>query len=69
MGNFKKGDYVKYIGCTQEQINWGNNDDPRRILFEGDTYYVESVEVHSQHTKLTLRGVFGKFNAVCFEKL
>lgn len=69
MENFRKGNYVKYIGCTQEQINWGNNDDPRRILFEGDTYYVESVEVYSSHTKLTLRGIYGEFNSVCFEKV
>lgn len=69
MGNFKKGDYVKYIGCSQEQINWGRNDDPNKVLFMGDKYYVEKVEVHSQHTKLTLRGIIGKFNSVCFEKL
>lgn len=61
------GLYVKYIGCSQEQINWGNNDDPRDILFVGDRYYVEHVEHHSHHTKIILRGVRGKFNSVCFE--
>jgi len=64
----KRGDYVKFLGCTQEQINWGGNDDPNSLLFVGDIYYVERVEVHSQHTKIELRGLFGKkFNSVCFE--
>ena len=69
MENFKHGDKAIYIGCTQEQINWGNNDDPNKILIEGAVYYIEKVEVHSQHTKLTLRGVYGKFNSVCFSKV
>lgn len=69
MENFRVGNTVKYIGCSQDQINWGNNDDPRGILIEGDKYYLEKVEVHSMHTKLTLRGVSGRFNSVCFEKV
>ncbi len=69
MENFRAGNTVKYIGCSQDQINWGNNDDPRGILIEGDKYYLEKVEVHSMHTKLTLRGVSGRFNSVCFEKV
>jgi hypothetical protein len=67
--NFKKGNTVKYIGCIDEQVRWGNNDDPRGILIEGNKYYVEKVEVHSQHTKLQLRGVRGRFNSVSFEKV
>ncbi len=63
----KSGDYVRFIGCSKEQIQWGNNDDPNPQLFVGDTYYVEHVEVHSQHTKIELRGVKGKFNSVCFD--
>jgi hypothetical protein len=69
MENFRAGNNVKFIGCSKEQIQWGNNTDPKGILIVGDKYYVEHVDVHSQHTKLTLRGVFGKFNSVCFEKL
>ena len=69
MENFRAGQTVKFIGCSQEQIAWGNNDDPNPILFVGNKYYVEKVEVHSYHTKLTLRGVTGRFNSVCFEKL
>jgi hypothetical protein len=69
MENFRAGEYVRFIGCDRDQIAWGNNDDPNPLLFVGDKYYVEKVEVHSQHTKLTLRGVSGRFNSVCFEKL
>ena len=69
MEHFKAGDSVRFIGCTPEQIRWGNNDDPNELLFRGDVFYVEKVEVHSQHTKLSLRGVYGKFNSVCFEKV
>jgi hypothetical protein len=65
----KAGDYVKFLGCTSEQIRWGNNDDPTGVLIVGDTYYVEHVEVHSQHTKIELRGVKGKFNSACFDVL
>lgn len=69
MESFRSGNYVKYIGCIDEQVLWGNNSDPRGILFEGDTYYVEKVEVHSSHTKLHLRGIYGKFNSVSFKKV
>jgi hypothetical protein len=68
MENFRAGNNVKFIGCSKEQVQWGNNTDPKGILIVGDVYYVEHVDVHSQHTKLTLRGVSGKFNSVCFEK-
>lgn len=63
----KKGDVVKFLGCSREQIAWGNNDDPNPLLFVGDKYIVEHVEIHSQHTKIQIRGLRGKFNSVCFE--
>ena len=69
MENFRAGQTVKFIGCSKEQIAWGNNDDPNLVLFVGDKYYIEHVEVHSQHTKICLRGIVGKFNSVCFEKV
>ena len=68
MENFRAGQTVRFIGCSKEQIAWGNNDDPNLVLFVGNKYYVEKVEIHSQHTKLTLRGIYGRFNSVCFEK-
>ena len=70
METLRKGDKVIYIGCSDEQVNWGaGNDDPRKTLIEGATYYVEKVETHSWHSKLHLRGVYGKFNSVSFKKL
>ena len=33
----------------------------------GRFYTVTGVEVHSQHTKIELKGMVGKFNSVCFE--
>jgi hypothetical protein len=63
----RHGNNVRFLGCSLEQIRWGNCDDPNPLLFVGDKYYVEKVEVHSQHTKIELRGVKGKFNSVCFE--
>jgi len=70
MENFKAGDEVRYLGSTGEQVRWGSNDNPKGVLFEGNVYYVERVEIHSWHTKLYLRGIRGgKFNSVCFEKV
>lgn len=69
MEHFKSGDKVRYTGSIEEQVRWGNNDNPVGILIKGDTYFVERVEVHTWHTKLYLRGVYGKFNSVCFEKI
>ena len=67
MMSLKKGDVVTFTGCSQEQINWGSNDDPNGILQVGGTYMVERVEVHSQHTKIELYGINGRFNSVCFD--
>lgn len=67
MDRIKTGNTVKFLGCSKDQIQWGSNDDPTGILIVGDKYYVEHVYVHSQHTKIELRGVKGKFNSVCFE--
>jgi hypothetical protein len=58
---------VKYIGCSQQQIDWGGNSDPRGVLEVGEVYEVEHKEVHNWHTKLSLVGIKGKFNSVCFE--
>ena len=68
MDRIRAGDTVKFIGCSPEQVRWGGNDDPTGLLIVGDKYYVEHVYVHSQHTKIELRGVLKqKFNSVCFE--
>ena len=54
---------VRYIGASDEQVAW-ENDDPRGLLETGDVY---EVEVHSWHTRYHLKGIDGRFNAVCFE--
>jgi hypothetical protein len=70
MENFKAGDEVRYLGSTEEPVRWGSNDNPKGLLFEGDIYYVERVEIHYSHTKLYLRGIRGgKFNSTYFEKV
>ena len=63
----KKNDVVEYLGCSQEQINWGNNDDPRSFLIVGKEYIIEKVDVRSQHTKVKLYNKMGWFNSVCFQ--
>lgn len=66
---FSKGDIVFYRGdAIQEQIDWGNNSDPRTVLVSGQPYKVCSVDVRSWHTKLTLHQIDGKFNSVHFKK-
>ena len=61
-----KGDKVKFVGCTKEQIDWGNNDDPKNLLHEKEIYIIDDIDVHKSHTKLTLQGIKGSFNSVCF---
>lgn len=63
----KIGDNVMFIGASKEQISWGGNNDPNEFLKEGDLAVIESVEVHSWHTKLYLKGIPGKFNSVSFK--
>lgn len=64
---------VKYVGdekVSNEQVNWGSNDDPRGLLQEGVEYVVAKEEVHSWHTKYVLEGVEHlKFNSVHFESV
>lgn len=60
--------YVRYVGATQDQVNWGSNDDPRPLLTIGETYAIEKISVHSWHTKISLQGFPGLlFNDASFE--
>ena len=61
------GAQVIYEGVTDSQVQWGGNDDPRPLLTEGETYEIESVDVHKWHTKVTLVGIKGRFNHVSFK--
>jgi len=66
MRDFEKGDKVIFISATDDQVRWGSNDDPRKILEEDKIYEIESIEVHHWHTKIKLVGVEGRFNSVHF---
>ena len=62
------GTKVKFVSASDEQVKWGNNDDPRGLLLEGGIYTIDKVEVHSHHTKYYLKEFQGwKFNSVSFE--
>lgn len=71
MNDFLEGLMIKvrYIGASDAQVLWGNCDDPRDVLVEGEVYEVEDREAHTWHTKLSLVGVEGQFNSVCFEEV
>lgn len=62
---------VKYLGCSDAQVRWGSNDDPRECgLVIGKSYELERKEEHSWHTKYYLVEFPGKkFNSVCFDVL
>ena len=60
----EKNNVVEYTGCSQEQIRWGNNDDPTLSLVVGREYIIEKVDVRSQHTKIKLYNKVGWFNSV-----
>lgn len=65
----EEGNFVKFIGCSKEQILWGNNDNPNTILSIGSVYKISKVDIHSSHTKISLEGIIGRFNSVCFDTL
>jgi hypothetical protein len=65
----KIGDKVIFVSASDEQVNWGSNDDPRKLLDYETEYEIENIEVHSWHTKFYLKGIKGKFNSVHFEKV
>ena len=61
------GDKVVFTGCSEEQKKWGGNDDPEGKLVAGVEYIVSDVVEHSWHTKISLEGIDGCFNSVCFD--
>jgi hypothetical protein len=62
------GALVKYIGASNDQVRWGNNDDPRPLLTVGGVYHIAATDVHHWHTRVRLEGVIGWFNSVHFEE-
>ena len=64
----KTGQKVKFIESSEEQVNWGGNDDPLEAgLNIGDEYIISDVDEHNWHTKIHLEGFEGQFNSVCFD--
>lgn len=56
--------------ATNEQVKWGNNDDPREFLDFETTYTVLKKEIHSWHTKYILEEFPDKkFNSVHFAEI
>jgi hypothetical protein len=55
---------------SEDQINWGRNDNPNDLLEIGREYEVLEKEVHSWHSKLILKEFPDKkFNSVNFKEL
>lgn len=66
----KEKSKVKFIGATDDQVNWGTNDDPRGLLEIGKIYTILKIDVHSWHTKIYLKEFPDKkFNSVSFEEV
>jgi hypothetical protein len=64
---FGPGDMVIYAEKpSEEQINWGSNDDPEKFLTLNESYRVRDVEIHSYYIKVFLEGIEGKFNSISF---
>lgn len=64
-----KGTKVQFIGCDKGQQQWGGNDAATKLV-AGETYEVESTEVHSSYTNVYLKEFPGKrFNSVCFKQV
>lgn len=61
--------YVTFVASEvhQSQIDWGNHRDPRGLLEVGKRYRIQSIEVHSWHTKVYLEGFEGHFNSIWFD--
>lgn len=59
---------AKFNCARGTQTNWGGCTDPYAAgIEEGAAYEVERIERHTWHTKITLKGIKGKFNSVCFD--
>lgn len=66
---FLEGNWVVFLGASDDQVRWGGNDDPRIQCIKNTTYAIEAVDIHSFHTKLKLKYIDGWFNSVSFEKV
>jgi hypothetical protein len=62
---------LKFTGISDEQVNWGGNEDPRKFLSVGDIREMVKYRQHSWHTKIWLRepdgSIIGPFNSGGFK--
>lgn len=64
----KKGTKIIYQDATDEQVRWGDGDDPRIHLVFNEVYTIEKIIIHSWHTKIYLKEIPGKkFNSLFFK--
>jgi hypothetical protein len=69
MKKFQVGDNVRFMGgVIPEQVRWANAEYPTNLIIDS-VYVVESVDVHSSYTCVTLENTQGVFNSVHFTKL
>lgn len=62
------GRKMKYVGCSDIQVNYAGNSDPRDFMVEGKTYTVFDARVGGWSTTLEFVEFPKKtFNSVCFE--
>jgi len=61
---------VKFIGCSQDQVNYGSHDDPNGILEIGKVYSLLKVKKFALHVRYILEEFpdLG-FNSACFEDI
>lgn len=59
---------VTFKGCSDEQVNWGGGEDPRKLLKKGQEYEVVRTKMYDWHTHYFIE-VDGKelpFGSGCF---
>lgn len=61
------GDRVKFVKCSDDQVQYNKCNDPRGVLTVGTTYSVSYIKEYAWHTKIKVSGVDGEFPSVCFE--
>ena len=72
-----KGSKIKFVGCSDEQIKWASNDDPRFFpaLVPGEVYTIKKIKVHTSYggivwlKEIWLEETKGVFNSMCFEEV
>jgi hypothetical protein len=69
VAGFNIGDDVVFMERqSHDQISWGGNDNPNKVLEVGESYKVKNIEVHSCRTFIELEGIEGCFNHATFCK-